>query len=321
MPGPSSFPAGFANGLTIRNLPVHIPHPGQTFWVNNSSVLAPGGVGGSNGNPGTYTKPFASIDYAIGRCTAGRGDVIYVMPNHVETLTAAGGIAFDVAGVTVIGLGSGSTQAQVRFEAAAASITVTAANVTWTNLRLTAAFADVTAAITLSAAADNFTSIGCLYDEETTNENYVVVFSITGGADGAQFIGNKYYAGDAANDHFAEFLGTHNKVVFQNNFFMHNVAQTAVVPILESATAMTNCLLLDNYFVTTEPVLAASCVVFSGTTNTGFAMGNVVAAKDADASAANAVSAFDITGMLSGPNYVADTVDQNGVVFAPGDLT
>jgi hypothetical protein len=221
----------------------------------------------------------------------------------------------------VIGLGNGSSKAQVRFAAAAASITVTAANVSWVNMRFTAAFADVTAAITLSAAADDFSSIGCIYDEEATDENYVVVFSITSLAHGANFIDNKYYAGDASNDHFAEFLGTHDKVVFQGNVFMHNVVQTAVVPILESATAMTNCLLLDNYFSTQEPVLAASCVVFAGTTNTGFAMGNCVAAKDSDATSTNAVGAFDITGMIAGPNYVGDTVDQNGVVFAPGDLT
>lgn len=321
MPGQSAFPKGFANGLTVRNIPIHIPHPGETFWVNNSSTLAPGGVGGSNGNPGTYTKPFASIDYAIGRCKANRGDVIYVMPNHVETVGAAGAIAWDVAGVTCIGLGNGSNKAMIRFTAAAGTTPITAANVTWANLRIRAAVADVTAGIPMSAAADDFSSIGCIYDEEEANENWVVVFSATSGANGATFIDNKYYGNDVANDHFLDALGTHDRWTFQGNFFMHNTAQTAVDPILTSATAMTNCLLLDNYFVTTEPVLSGSCVVFTGTTNTGFAMGNCIAAKDSDATAANAVGAFDITGMLAGPNYVADTVDQNGVVFAPGDLT
>jgi hypothetical protein len=81
--GISSFPNGFAQGVSIRGVPVDVPHPGQVFWVNNSSVLAEGGITGSNGNDGTYRKPFASIDYAIGKCKANRGDVIYVMPGHV----------------------------------------------------------------------------------------------------------------------------------------------------------------------------------------------------------------------------------------------
>lgn len=317
----TSYPNGFAGGLVLQETPLTLPHPGQVFWVNNSSTLAPGGVGGSNGNPGTYKKPFQTIDYAIGRCAANRGDVIYVMPNHSEAVATSGAIAFDVAGVTVIGLGSGSNQAQIRFTAAAGAVTVSAANVTWKNLRLTAAFADVTEAISIAATGDNFRSIGCIYDEEETNENYVIVFGVADGANGLQFIDNVYMAGDAENDSFFVGAGTCDKVLFQGNFFMHNVAQTSLIAILRSATAMTNCRLIGNTFVTTESVLAASCVVFSGTTNTGFAIWNTVCAKDSDASAANATSAFDITGMLAGPNYVADTVDQNGVVFAPGDLT
>ena len=75
----SNFPGGFMNGLTVRETPIEIPHPGKVFWVNNSSVLAEFGLTGSNGNAGTYRHPFSTIDYAIGRCTAGRGDVIYVM--------------------------------------------------------------------------------------------------------------------------------------------------------------------------------------------------------------------------------------------------
>ncbi len=51
---------------------------GTTFYVSNAS-----GDGGWNdaNNPGTsYLKPFLSIDYAVGRCTANKGDMIMVMP-------------------------------------------------------------------------------------------------------------------------------------------------------------------------------------------------------------------------------------------------
>jgi len=320
----SNYPAGFSGGLTVRGVPVDIPHPGQVFWVNNSTTashLAPKGVGGSNNNPGTYQKPFQTIEYAIGKCSAGRGDVIYVMPNHSEAVSAANGIDFDVAGITVIGLGEGSTQAQVRFTAAAASITIDAADITWVNMRFTAAFADVAQAIDLNAGGDGFRSINCLYDEEEANENYVIVFGVADGANDLRFHDNRYFGDDASNDSFFVGAGTCDKTEFIGNHFEHDTAQTSVIAILRSATAMTNCRLLNNTFVTAETVLAASCVVFTGTANTGFAGGNTVCALDSDATAANATSALDVTGMFGGQNYVADAVDKQSILFAQGDLT
>lgn len=53
---------------------------------------------------------FATVDAAINATTANRGDMIFVCPNHTETFTAAAGFALDVAGVSVIGLGSGNNR-------------------------------------------------------------------------------------------------------------------------------------------------------------------------------------------------------------------
>jgi len=71
----SNYPNGFPNGVIIRGMPLQQAYSGQVFWVNNSSVLPPNGIAGSNGNKGTYLQPFATLDYAVGRCTAGRGDI------------------------------------------------------------------------------------------------------------------------------------------------------------------------------------------------------------------------------------------------------
>lgn len=77
---------------------------GKVFFVDS-------GVG-SNSNTGSdpLTDALATIDYAIGLCTANNGDVIVVAEGHTETVVAASGIDLDVAGVTIIGLGArGST--------------------------------------------------------------------------------------------------------------------------------------------------------------------------------------------------------------------
>lgn len=148
----SNYPSGFLNGVTIRGVPILQLHPGKVWWVNNSSVLAEGGIGGSNTNPGTYQKPFSTIDYAIGRCAAGRGDIICVMPGHAETVSTAGGIALDVAGVAVVGLGRGSLRPTLNFTATAATMTISAANTSLVNVLLTGGIDAVVSPLVVSAA-------------------------------------------------------------------------------------------------------------------------------------------------------------------------
>ena len=70
----------------------------------------------SAGNYGTaYDAPFATVDYAINQCTANQGDIIYVLPGHEESYTAADGFDLDVAGVTVIMLGVGADTPEFTF--------------------------------------------------------------------------------------------------------------------------------------------------------------------------------------------------------------
>lgn len=132
----SNYPNGF-NSVTIRGVPIVQTHPGKVFWVNNSSVAAPNGVTGSDtaGAAGTYKNPYATIDYAIGNCTASRGDIIFVMPGHAETISAAAGIACDVIGIAIIGLGTGTLKPTLTFSTTASDINISVANVTISGLR------------------------------------------------------------------------------------------------------------------------------------------------------------------------------------------
>lgn len=103
---------------------------GRKLWVSSLT-----GANNASANGDTPAKPLATIDYAIGMCTASAGDVIYVMPGHTETITAAGGITCDVAGVSIIGLGTGSIRPTINFTTATtADLNVTAANVTIENV-------------------------------------------------------------------------------------------------------------------------------------------------------------------------------------------
>jgi len=110
--------------------------------------------------------PFATIDYAIGKCTASNGDVIYAMPGHAETIVAATGMVFDVAGVTLIGLGYGSLQPTITLgTATTATIAVSAANVRMNNIKVISALADVAVGVSAAATADGLTLEDCWFTD------------------------------------------------------------------------------------------------------------------------------------------------------------
>ena len=113
----SNYPNGFPNGITVRGLPLQQAHPGNVYWVNNSGVNPDGGANGSDSGKGTYLRPFSTVDYAIGRCTANRGDIIMVMPGHAEDVGSASAITSDIAGVAIVGLGTGAKRPTFTFTA------------------------------------------------------------------------------------------------------------------------------------------------------------------------------------------------------------
>src|SRR5262245_44934865 len=88
--------------------------PGNVFFVQSTQSNA----GDSAGHGQTPDAPFSTIDYAVGQCTANQGDIIVVLPGHVEVVTAAGGLALDVAGIRIVGLGEGDLKPRVNFTTA-----------------------------------------------------------------------------------------------------------------------------------------------------------------------------------------------------------
>ena len=164
----SNYPHGFKNGLILKGVPVELPNPGKVFWVNNSTVLPDNGLGGSDGNDGSYIKPFLTIDYAVSKCKANRGDVIYVMPGHSETVSAASGVDLDVAGLRLIGLGHGSKQCRLDFTAAAATVAVGADDVIIENMNFHANVDSVALGLIIEDGFSYCKVSGCRFDVETT---------------------------------------------------------------------------------------------------------------------------------------------------------
>lgn len=112
---------------------VDVPsHPGDVWFVDSGAA----GAANSSGAGRNPDAPFATIDYAVGQTTASNGDTIYVLPGHAETLTGAAGIAADVAGISIVGLGVGNNRPVITITSTdnSGTITVGASNVRIANL-------------------------------------------------------------------------------------------------------------------------------------------------------------------------------------------
>ncbi len=193
----TNFPQGFANGMNVRGMPLLQMQPGNVFWVNNSTVLNANAVAGSDGNRGTYQRPFATIAGALLACVAGRGDIIFVGAGHAETITAAAGIALNVAGVAIVGLGGGSLRPTFTFTTAnTASITVAANDISIQNClfisgvaALATVFDNANAVVAHDFAIDN-----CEFRDSSTTLNIVKCFrsgTTANQADGFSFTNNR----------------------------------------------------------------------------------------------------------------------------------
>jgi|TARA_Y100000310_G_scaffold309531_1_gene353715 hypothetical protein len=129
---------------------------GDDFYVHHTGS-------GDGFNP---DQPVSGIDAAIALCAASKGDTIHVMEGHAETLSGAAAIACDVAGITIQGHGRGTDRPQITLDNTAATITVTAANVTIRNIHFLNGVDALVVGIPVTAA--HCLIEDCLFDDPST---------------------------------------------------------------------------------------------------------------------------------------------------------
>ncbi|HUX15239.1 MAG TPA: hypothetical protein VMW52_02135 [Phycisphaerae bacterium] len=122
----------------------HFP-TGDIWWVGSEETAAEDGAGFGR-NP---DAPFATLAYAIDLVAA--GDTMFLMPGHNEGLADAQ-IDIAVAGLRIIGLGTGTLRPRIDFDHGNASINVGACNVEIRNIRLQPAITTVLIGIDVEAA-------------------------------------------------------------------------------------------------------------------------------------------------------------------------
>lgn len=261
---------------------------------------------------------FVTVDAAIGECTANAGDVIYVMPGHSETVTATS-IALDVAGVTIIGLGTGLNRPTFTFGAAAATITVSAANCAWKGCHFIGNFDNVAAAFTLAAAKD-FVLEGNTFADASASLHFlsiVVTNATNNAADGLVVRGNSWNGAALAPNAFVSILANEDRVIIEDNDVFMLATNDAGHFVTLAAKVITNARIRNNTLVVTGATDAAVGIFLtgSGTTSTGIVSDNYVASLDTTTE----LIATAGTGLKFFENYYTGTADASGKLWPAVD--
>lgn len=239
------------------------PTTGTIFHVGSTNANAKNDV--SHGT--RPDNPFATIDFAVGMCTASKGDVILVQPGHVETVSTAGGLALDVAGITIVGMGSGGTRPTVNFSATAATCTISAASVAIRNVIFAGTIDAIVTPIVISAADCRLLDI----ETKDASATQAVDFITTTAAADRLRISGWTHRGDAAAgaDTAISIVGGDGIVIEDFNIY----GNFAVAAIENVTTASTNATIgggtRQNYIWTKNSADVCVTMVAGSTPNIG----------------------------------------------------
>tara|TARA_R110000868_G_scaffold295632_1_gene555950 strand:- start:2016 stop:3200 length:1185 start_codon:yes stop_codon:yes gene_type:complete len=169
----SNFPNGFAAGLSVRGMPLLQMQTGQVFYVGNAPSTLVGQRQASNSNRGTFLDPFSTLHYAVNTvCVPGRGDIVFVLPGHAESIANATTLLLQCSGVAIIGLGAGSARPTFTFTTAtSANIPVAGANMSIQNCLFRANFLSI---------ASTFTGLSSTFTGVIDSSGVITISALTG---------------------------------------------------------------------------------------------------------------------------------------------
>ena len=273
----TNYPRGFASGFSARNLPLFETFAGNVFWVSSTR--------GADTGKGTRDKPFATIAYVVAsannKVVANNGDVVMAMPGHAETISAAAGIAMNVAGVSVIGVGTGTSRPTITWSTStAATWAITAADAYLENLVCVGNISNVVAGITTTKKGTWLNNVE--FQNAGTNLDFLTPIKALGTTtadnDDLRVENCRWVTIDADDLEFIEINGTLSRFVCNNNFVYN--AGTASPHILVATGKL--LLQADIGWNRHFNLMTANELFISndGTTNTGIIHNNYIGHAD-----------------------------------------
>ena len=270
---------------------------GAVFFVSGGTAALHGGGGSNSGACDTPEEPATTIQAALDKTVAGRGDTVVILPGSI-TITAA--LTMTKDDVTLTGLGGSSPikPSAILVNAAVDGIAVTGANVVIEDLHFAASTASVTSRI-------NAGSAGLTVRNNTFDCGGSDTFSITIPAAGLHttISGNRFYITADGPDAGIriEAAGAHYVNILDNVFHGMNDSNSWDLGAIYSTVAHLDC-------------------VVSGNVST-FGLAIIFTAAATGMISLNTMGEGTLAGMLDpgscmcSENYEADAIDQTTRVF------
>jgi len=289
-----------AAGDVAAHLNAALPY-GTVYYVCSTNGRDGSGAGL------TTQLPFATIDYAIGQCTASKGDRIYVLPGHAENVATAGAITADVAGISIIGLGNGSNKPTLSFSGTAGTFAISANNVTVRNIRVTSTIDEVVKMFNVTGA---YVTIDNVEHFETASCQTLQFLLTTAAADYLTVRNCYHYQANAGagTQKWIQLVGTDNAMICDNVFILALKNETAS-HIISGSTAVVNATITRNQFLQSGGT-TQNTVVNCVTGSTGIISYNVAGSSTGVAT----TGAFTGDGMFMFENKWADTAAASGLL-------
>ena len=229
------------------------------YWYVDSGSATGADAGGSGRAP---DAPFLTLDYAFGAhgAAANNGDVVIVMPGHAETIASAGAITMDLAGVSVIGIGTGADRPTFTFSATDSTIIMSAASLRLENILIKPSINAVVSPIVISGADCVIKNVE-VQDDSALVECQASILTTAGAArltiDGFEYRG--FVTGDAAT-RVIVLVGVVNATIKNCKFW--GEVSTAVINM--ETTLSTGITVHDCYFYNDNVALTKTVVASVG---------------------------------------------------------
>ena len=292
----------------MGGVPVHGEFTtGSCFFVDS--------VGGSDGNTGKKpTAAFATLEKATTMCTANKNDIVYIMPNHAETISSSTIWNPDIAGVQYIGIGLGADMPELTFSATTSFIHVEGGNNLFKNIRFVAGISAV--ALGIDVDAHHVTFDNCTWDYSgTTTYDFVKAIDINGydycTIQNCRFIAEDATAGADRAIHFEDA----NNVIIRNNVFTGDYA-VAVISSTDS-TASTGLVIVDNHIYNNDTASTNGGIRLTNAT-TGMISRNMIGWL---CRASWADRTIDPGSCMLFENYINSAIDKYGVATLIGSAS
>jgi hypothetical protein len=264
------------------------------------------------------SRPMTTLALALAQCSANRGDTIYLMPGHAETISAA--TAISPAGVNIIGLGVGTARPTFTFDTiTSAAFTVAVANVSFTNCIFVANFLSIVTCFSLTTAKE-FTLTNCVFRDTSSVLNFLTIVTTGAGAnlcDGLYFCDNVVSnLGVTSNNTTLNLGGTVDRLTACRNN-LNWAVQNDKPGLLDITTGiLTQLDCGDNHLYRPNTTTAGgSLLKVTGTTSTGWVYRNFVqtltTTTDLLFTTTVGLSAYEnrVSGVVGATGFVIPAVD------------